>query len=56
MPVRRVEVLIVDGLWIRGRPKLQWEDILKLDLIELLLSEDMTIDRNTGRTRFRIDE
>nr|GEW05494.1 hypothetical protein [Tanacetum cinerariifolium] len=44
--VRRVEVLVVDGLRRRGRPKLRWEDRVKHDMKELLLSEDMTSDRN----------
>nr|GEX48475.1 putative cytochrome P450 [Tanacetum cinerariifolium] len=45
-PVRRVEALVVDGLRRRGRPKLRWEDRVKHDLKELLLSEYMTSDRN----------
>ncbi|GJW46904.1 retrovirus-related pol polyprotein LINE-1 [Tanacetum coccineum] len=48
-PVRRVEALFVDGLRRRGRPKLRWEDGLKQDMKELLLSEDMTSDRNKKR-------
>nr|GEV50520.1 retrovirus-related Pol polyprotein LINE-1 [Tanacetum cinerariifolium] len=44
--IRRVEALLVDGLRRRGRPKLRWEDRLKQDMKELLLSEDMTSDRN----------
>ncbi|GKD49866.1 hypothetical protein Tco_1278842 [Tanacetum coccineum] len=45
-PVRRVEELVVDGLRRRGRPKLRGEDRLKQDMKELLLSKDMTSDRN----------
>ncbi|GKA34606.1 hypothetical protein Tco_0721035 [Tanacetum coccineum] len=45
-PVRRVEALLVDGLSRRGRPKLRWEDKVKKDMKDLLLSEDMTSDRN----------
>ncbi|GJU07795.1 hypothetical protein Tco_1124225 [Tanacetum coccineum] len=45
-PVRRVEDLVVDSVRRRGRPKLRWEDIVKHDLKELILSEDMTSDRN----------
>ncbi|GKE36885.1 hypothetical protein Tco_1460290 [Tanacetum coccineum] len=45
-PVRRVEALLVDDSRRRGRPKLRWEDRLKQDMKELLLSEDMTSDRN----------
>ncbi|GJR89388.1 hypothetical protein Tco_0213399 [Tanacetum coccineum] len=55
-PVRRVESITVDGVRRRSRPKLRWEDILKTDLKELLLSEDMTSDRNSWRTRIRVDE
>nr|GEV81799.1 hypothetical protein [Tanacetum cinerariifolium] len=50
-PVMRVEALVVDGVRIRGRPKLRWEDIVKHDLKELLLSEDMTSNRNEWRAR-----
>ncbi|GJT07203.1 hypothetical protein Tco_0841665, partial [Tanacetum coccineum] len=46
-PVRRFEVLLVEGSRRRVRPKLRWEDKLNLDMKELLLSEDMTSDRNT---------
>ncbi|GKA74364.1 retrovirus-related pol polyprotein LINE-1 [Tanacetum coccineum] len=53
-PVRRVEALFVDGLRRRGRPKLRWEDRLKQDMKELLLSEDMTSDRNAWRDRISI--
>ncbi|GKB87948.1 retrovirus-related pol polyprotein LINE-1 [Tanacetum coccineum] len=53
-PVRRVESLVVDGLRRRGRPKLRWEDRVKHDMKELLLSEDMTSDRNKWRARIRV--
>ncbi|GKD43590.1 hypothetical protein Tco_1268235, partial [Tanacetum coccineum] len=53
-PVRRVEYLVVDGLRRRGRPKLRWVDRIKQDMKELLLSEDMTSDRNEWRARIRI--
>nr|GEX09338.1 hypothetical protein [Tanacetum cinerariifolium] len=36
----------VEGSRRRGRPKLRWEDRLKLYMKELFLSEDMTSDRN----------
>ncbi|GJW21742.1 hypothetical protein Tco_0032364 [Tanacetum coccineum] len=55
-PVRRVEPLTVNGARRRGRPKLMWEDRLKTNLKELLLSEDMTFDRSEWRTRIRVDE
>nr|GEX92908.1 retrovirus-related Pol polyprotein LINE-1 [Tanacetum cinerariifolium] len=44
--VRRVEALVVKGSRRRGRPKLRWEDKLKMDMKELRLSEDITSDRN----------
>ncbi|GKA98392.1 ataxia telangiectasia mutated family protein [Tanacetum coccineum] len=50
-PVRRVEALVVDCVRRRGRPKLRWEDRVKHDLKELILSEDMTSDRNEWRAR-----
>ncbi|GJS62496.1 retrovirus-related pol polyprotein LINE-1 [Tanacetum coccineum] len=53
-PVRRVEDLVVDGVRRRGRPKLRWEDRVKHDLKELLLSEDMTSDRNEWRARISL--
>ncbi|GKC34957.1 retrovirus-related pol polyprotein LINE-1 [Tanacetum coccineum] len=37
----------------RGRPKLRWEDKLKLDMNELLLSEEMTSYSITLRDRIR---
>ncbi|GKA98950.1 hypothetical protein Tco_0826887, partial [Tanacetum coccineum] len=53
-PVRRVEPLVVDRLRRRGRLKLRLEDIVKLDMKELLLSEDMTSNRNEWRARIRL--
>ncbi|GJY17523.1 putative mitochondrial protein [Tanacetum coccineum] len=55
-PVRRVETIAVDGVRRRGRPKLRWEDRLKTNLKELLLTKDMTSDRNSWRTRIRVDK
>ncbi|XP_071713050.1 uncharacterized protein [Rutidosis leptorrhynchoides] len=53
-PVRRVEALTVDGVRRKGRPTRRWMDRLKLDMRELLLTEDMTSDRNVWRARIRI--
>ncbi|GJR23059.1 putative RNA-directed DNA polymerase, eukaryota, reverse transcriptase zinc-binding domain protein [Tanacetum coccineum] len=53
-PVRRVEDMLVEGSRRRGRPKLRWKDRLKQDMKELLLSKDMTSDRNAWRDRIRI--
>ncbi|GJS58167.1 hypothetical protein Tco_0652951 [Tanacetum coccineum] len=38
----------------RGRPKLRWEDRVKHDMKELLLSKDMTSDRDEWRARIRL--
>ncbi|GKB21261.1 hypothetical protein Tco_0855184 [Tanacetum coccineum] len=50
-PVRRVEALVVDDMKKMGRPKLRWKDRVKLDMKDLLLSKDMTSDRNEWRAR-----
>ncbi|GJW91832.1 retrovirus-related pol polyprotein LINE-1 [Tanacetum coccineum] len=55
-PVRRVKPLTVNRARRKGRPKLRWEDRLKTDLKELLLSKDITSDRSEWRTRIRLDE
>ncbi|XP_071694413.1 uncharacterized protein [Rutidosis leptorrhynchoides] len=55
-PVRRIDALTVDSVRRRDRPTRRWDDRIKLDLKELLLTEDMTSDRLTWRTRIRIDE
>nr|XP_043639715.1 uncharacterized protein LOC122610824 [Erigeron canadensis] len=54
-PLRRAESIHVDGRRRRGRPKMRWEDRLAKDLIELGLSEDMTSDRTSWRTRIRVE-
>ncbi|GJV42345.1 hypothetical protein Tco_1420785 [Tanacetum coccineum] len=53
-PVMRFESLVVNELRRRGKPKLRWEDIVKHDMQELLLSEDMTSDTNEWRARIRL--
>nr|GEU97908.1 ethylene-responsive transcription factor 9 [Tanacetum cinerariifolium] len=52
--VRRVEAMVVKGSRRMGRPKLRWEDRLKIDMKELRFSEDITSDRNAWRNRIRI--
>nr|GEV85861.1 retrovirus-related Pol polyprotein LINE-1 [Tanacetum cinerariifolium] len=47
-PVRRVEAMLVEGSRSRGRPKHRWEYRLKQDMKEILLSEDMTSDKNAS--------
>ncbi|XP_071713187.1 uncharacterized protein [Rutidosis leptorrhynchoides] len=55
-PVRRVEALTVSGVRRRGRPTRRLEERLKLDMKELLLTEDMTSNRILWRSRIRIDD
>nr|GEU59844.1 putative methyltransferase family protein [Tanacetum cinerariifolium] len=52
--VRRAEAMLVAGSRRRGIPKLRWEDKLKHDMKELLLSEDITSDRIAWKDRIRI--
>ena len=54
-PLRRAESISVDGIRRRGRPKMRWEERLANDLKELGLSEDMTSDRTTWRSRIRVE-
>nr|GEU69736.1 retrovirus-related Pol polyprotein LINE-1 [Tanacetum cinerariifolium] len=53
--VRRVEALVVDGMRRSGRPKLRLRDKVKLYMKDLLLSEDMTSDRNEWRARTSLE-
>nr|GEY76645.1 hypothetical protein [Tanacetum cinerariifolium] len=54
-PVKRVEAMLVEGSRRRVRPKIRWEDRLKQDMKELILSKYMTSDRNEWRDRIRIN-
>nr|XP_043629981.1 uncharacterized protein LOC122601281 [Erigeron canadensis] len=54
-PLRRAESIHVDDIRKRGRPNMRWEDRLAKDLIKLGLSEDMTSDKTTWRTRIRVE-
>ncbi|KAF3642280.1 hypothetical protein FXO38_21200 [Capsicum annuum] len=45
-PVRRCERLALDGFRRRrGRPKKYWREVIRHDMEQLLLTEDMTLDR-----------
>ncbi|VFQ81273.1 unnamed protein product [Cuscuta campestris] len=51
-PVRRCErITVIRG---RGRPKKNWEEVIRQDLGLLDLTEDMALDRNLWRTRIRV--
>ncbi|VFQ74839.1 unnamed protein product [Cuscuta campestris] len=54
-PVRRCErITVIGGSKGRGRPKKNWEEVIRQDLGLLDLTEDMTLDRNLWRTRIRV--
>ncbi|KAM3281288.1 hypothetical protein P3S67_028309 [Capsicum chacoense] len=45
-PVRRCERLALDGFRRgRGRPKKYWREVIRRDMEQLQLTEDMTLDR-----------
>ncbi|KAF3628760.1 putative Ribosomal protein S9 [Capsicum annuum] len=53
-PVRRCERLALDGFKRgRGRPKKYWGEVIRRDMEQLQLTEDMTLDRKVWRTRIR---
>ena len=53
-PVRRVEVIQVEGKRGRGRPRKTWKEQIRMDLQVLNLSEDMTADRLSWRRSISI--
>ena len=54
-PVRMCERLIGDGFKRdRGRPKKYWRKVIRHDIEQLQLTEDMTLDRKLWRRRIRI--
>ncbi|VFQ78098.1 unnamed protein product [Cuscuta campestris] len=54
-PVRRCErITVIGGSRGRGRPKKNWEEVIRQDLGLLDLTEDMALDRNLWRTRIRV--
>ncbi|XP_070042852.1 uncharacterized protein [Nicotiana tomentosiformis] len=49
VPVRRCERLTLEGLRRgRGRPKKRWGEVIRKDMSQLQLTEDMTLDRKVG--------
>ncbi|KAG5576666.1 hypothetical protein H5410_056800, partial [Solanum commersonii] len=55
-PVRRCEGLVVEGTWKgRGRPKKYWGEVIRQDLAQFHLTEDMTLDRKEWRSRIRVE-
>ncbi|PHT37180.1 hypothetical protein CQW23_24880 [Capsicum baccatum] len=55
-PVRRCERLALDGFRRgRGRPKKYWGEVIRRDMEQLQLTEDMILDRKIWRTRIRAE-
>ncbi|PHT36060.1 Protein CCA1 [Capsicum baccatum] len=55
-PVRRCERLAMDGFRRgRGRPKKYWGEVIRRDMEQLQLTEDMTLDRKVWRARIRAE-
>ncbi|PHT39453.1 hypothetical protein CQW23_23026 [Capsicum baccatum] len=51
-PVRRCERLALDGFRRgRGRPKKYWSEVIRRDMEQLQLTEDMTLDRKVKKIR-----
>ncbi|KAF3647209.1 putative pre-mRNA-processing factor 6-like, partial [Capsicum annuum] len=56
-PVRSCERLALDGFRRgRGRPKKYWGEVIRRDMEQLQLTEDMTLDRKVWRTRIRAED
>ncbi|KAF3648364.1 hypothetical protein FXO37_19499 [Capsicum annuum] len=54
--VRRCERLALDGFRQgRGRPKKYWREVIRRDMEQFQLTEDMTLDRKIWRTRIRVE-
>ncbi|WMV16838.1 hypothetical protein MTR67_010223 [Solanum verrucosum] len=55
-PVRRCEGLVVEGTRRgRGRPKKYWGEVIRQDLAQLHITEDMTLDRKEWRSRIKVE-
>ncbi|WMV55704.1 hypothetical protein MTR67_049089 [Solanum verrucosum] len=55
-PVRRCEGLVVEGTRRgRGRPKKYWGEVIRQDLAQLRITEDMTLDRNEWRSSIKVE-
>ncbi|XP_070046951.1 uncharacterized protein [Nicotiana tomentosiformis] len=55
--VKRCERLTLEGLRRgRCRPKKRWGEVIRQDMAQLQLTEDMTLDRKIWRSRIRVAE
>ncbi|KAM3394643.1 hypothetical protein P3S68_003646 [Capsicum galapagoense] len=56
-PVRRCERLALDGFRRgRGRPKKYWGEVIRRDMEQLQLTEDMTLDRKVWKMRITAED
>ena len=54
--VRTCERLALDDFRrSRGRPKKYWREVIRHDMEQLHLIEDMTLDRKVWRSRIRVE-
>ncbi|KAG5593625.1 hypothetical protein H5410_034857 [Solanum commersonii] len=53
-PDEGVQVLVVEVQRGRGRPKKYWGEVIRQDLAQLHLTEDMTLDRKEWRSRIKV--
>ena len=55
-PVRKCESLAMNGFRRgRGRPKEYWREVIRHDMEQLQLTEDMTLDRKVWKMRIRVE-
>ncbi|KAG5584745.1 hypothetical protein H5410_045179 [Solanum commersonii] len=55
-PVRRCEGLDIEGTRRgRGRPKKYWGEVIRQDMAQLHITEDMTLDRKEWRLRIKVE-
>ncbi|KAM3395226.1 hypothetical protein P3S68_004231 [Capsicum galapagoense] len=55
-PVRRCERLALEGFKRgRGRPKMYWRGVIRRDMEQLQLTEDMTLDRKVWRKSIKLE-
>ncbi|KAF3685402.1 putative xyloglucan glycosyltransferase 5-like [Capsicum annuum] len=55
-PLRRCDTLATDGFRRgRGRPKEYWREVIRHDMEQLQLTEDMTLDRKVWRKHIRVE-
>ncbi|XP_070008151.1 uncharacterized protein [Nicotiana sylvestris] len=61
---RSIEALVRRCEWLasvgsrrgRGRPKKSWEEIIRREMAQLELTEDMALDRRAWRSKIRVEE